>query len=132
MAGTGKSTMLMSAREAWQAQVYRVHGAALAAKAAEGLEESFGIASRTLASWERGWERGFDKLGPGDVFVIDEAELNPVENIWEYLLSNAFGHQVWETYEAILDACCDAWNSITKIPDLIKSIARRKWAEVRI
>jgi Ti-type conjugative transfer relaxase TraA len=73
MAGAGKSTMLMSAREAWQAQGYRVHGAALAGKAAEGLEESSGIASRTLASWERGWERGFDKLGPRDVFVIDEA-----------------------------------------------------------
>jgi Ti-type conjugative transfer relaxase TraA len=73
MAGAGKSTALMSAREAWQAQGYRVHGAALAGKAAEGLEESSGIASRTLASWERGWERGFDKLGPRDVFVIDEA-----------------------------------------------------------
>jgi Ti-type conjugative transfer relaxase TraA len=73
MAGAGKSTMLMSAREAWQAQGYRVHGAALAGKAAEGLEGSSGIASRTLASWERGWERGFDKLGPRDVFVIDEA-----------------------------------------------------------
>jgi Ti-type conjugative transfer relaxase TraA len=73
MAGAGKSTMLMSAREAWQAQGYRVQGAALAGKAAEGLEESSGIASRTLASWERGWERGFDKLGPRDVFVIDEA-----------------------------------------------------------
>jgi Ti-type conjugative transfer relaxase TraA len=73
MAGAGKSTMLMSAHEAWQAQGYRVYGAALAGKAAEGLEESSGIASRTLASWERGWERGFDKLGPRDVFVIDEA-----------------------------------------------------------
>jgi ATP-dependent exoDNAse (exonuclease V) alpha subunit len=45
----------------------------LAGKAVEGLEESSGIASRTLASWERGWERGFDQLGPRDVFMIDEA-----------------------------------------------------------
>ena len=73
LAGAGKSTMLAAAREAWVAQGYRVHGAALAGKAAEGLEESAGIASRTLASWERGWERGFDRLGPRDVLVIDEA-----------------------------------------------------------
>ena len=75
LAGAGKSTMLAAAREAWAAEGYRVQGAALAGKAAEGLEESAGIASRTLASWERGWARGFDQLGPKDVFVIDEAGL---------------------------------------------------------
>ncbi len=73
LAGAGKSTLLSAAREAWEAEGFAVHGAALAGKAAEGLEESAGIASRTLASWEKGWERGFDQLGPKDVFVIDEA-----------------------------------------------------------
>jgi Ti-type conjugative transfer relaxase TraA len=73
LAGAGKSTMLSAAREAWEAQGYQVHGAALAGKAAEGLEESSGIASRTLASWEHGWQNGRGVLAKGDVLVIDEA-----------------------------------------------------------
>lgn len=72
-AGAGKSTMLAAARDAWEAQGYTVHGAALSGKAAEGLEESSGIKSRTLASWSRGWENDRSQLNRGDVFVIDEA-----------------------------------------------------------
>ncbi len=72
-AGAGKSTMLAAASEAWEAQGYQVHGAALAGKAAEGLEESSGIESRTLASWSYSWDRGRDLIGRSDVFVIDEA-----------------------------------------------------------
>ncbi|TAZ06255.1 Ti-type conjugative transfer relaxase TraA (plasmid) [Rhizobium ruizarguesonis] len=71
-AGAGKSTMLAAARQAWEAQGYRVHGAALAGKAAEGLEESSGISSRTLASWEYSWQADRSRLNARDVFVIDE------------------------------------------------------------
>ncbi|MGR9285029.1 MULTISPECIES: Ti-type conjugative transfer relaxase TraA [Rhizobium] len=71
-AGAGKSTMLAAARQAWEAQGYRVHGAALAGKAAEGLEQSSGIASRTLASWEYSWQADRGRLNARDVFIIDE------------------------------------------------------------
>jgi len=72
-AGAGKSTMLAAAREAWEAEGYQVHGAALSGKAAEGLEESSGIESRTLASWSYSWYHGRGVIGSSDVFVIDEA-----------------------------------------------------------
>ncbi|HMR34586.1 MAG TPA: AAA family ATPase, partial [Geminicoccaceae bacterium] len=72
-AGAGKSTLLAAARSAWQREGYRVIGAALSGKAAAGLEDSSGIASRTLAAWEHRWDHGMTSLGPKDVLVIDEA-----------------------------------------------------------
>jgi len=73
LAGAGKSTLLAAARVAWESNGRRVIGAALAGKAAEGLEDSSGIRSRTLASWEMAWASGRELLGRGDVMVIDEA-----------------------------------------------------------
>ncbi|EJB01311.1 Ti-type conjugative transfer relaxase TraA [Rhizobium leguminosarum bv. trifolii WSM597] len=73
LAGAGKSTLLAAARLAWESEGHRVIGAALAGKAAEGLEDSSGITSRTLASWELAWANGRDTLHRGDVLVIDEA-----------------------------------------------------------
>ncbi|RXT19583.1 Ti-type conjugative transfer relaxase TraA [Rhizobium leguminosarum] len=73
LAGAGKSTLLAAARLAWESEDRRVIGAALAGKAAEGLEDSSGIRSRTLAAWELIWANGHETLHRGDVLVIDEA-----------------------------------------------------------
>lgn len=72
-AGTGKSTALGVARAAWEAEGYRVVGAALSGIAAENLEKGSGIRSRTLASLEYAWARDRDHLTRNDVLVIDEA-----------------------------------------------------------
>src|SRR4051794_31770927 len=74
-AGTGKSTMLGAAREAWEAQGYTVRGAALSGIAAESLEGDSGISSSTLASLEHAWGQSRDHLTGRDVLVIDEAGL---------------------------------------------------------
>lgn len=71
-AGSGKSTLLGTAKRAWEAQGYKVEGVAIAGVAAEGLEVSSGISSRTLASWEYRLANGH-ALGERDVLVIDEA-----------------------------------------------------------
>ena len=72
-AGTGKSYALNSARQIWESKDYRVLGAALAGKAAEGLENSAGIKSRSLHSLEYALDEGRETLGEKDVLVIDEA-----------------------------------------------------------
>ncbi|THV20918.1 Ti-type conjugative transfer relaxase TraA [Peteryoungia ipomoeae] len=72
-AGAGKTTMMKAAREAWEAEGYRVVGGALAGKAAEGLEKEAGIVSRTLSSWELRWSQGKDLLDDKTVLVMDEA-----------------------------------------------------------
>ena len=56
-------------------------------------------------------------------------ELNPVENLWQFLRQNHLANRVFDTYTAIVDACCEAWNALTANPDRIRSIATREWAE---
>lgn len=73
LAGAGKSTMLATAADAWRRQGIAVHGAALAGKAADGLQEASGIPSRTLASLELSWKNGNKPIKQGDVLIIDEA-----------------------------------------------------------
>jgi Ti-type conjugative transfer relaxase TraA len=87
-AGTGKSALLGVAREAWEAAGYEVRGVALSGIAAENLESGSGIASRTIASIEHGWEQGRDLLTSRDVLVIDEAGMVGTRQL-ERVLSHA-------------------------------------------
>ena len=57
-------------------------------------------------------------------------ELNPVENIWQYLRANWLSNRVFDTYGDIIDAACWAWNNLIALPDTIKSIATREWAHI--
>lgn len=57
-------------------------------------------------------------------------ELNPVENIWQYLRANWLSNRVFETFEEIIDAACDAWNKLLAQPETITSIGMRQWAHV--
>jgi transposase len=57
-------------------------------------------------------------------------ELNPVEQVWQYLRANYLSNRVFETYDDIIDAACEAWNRLIKLSDVITSIGMRDWAHV--
>ena len=57
-------------------------------------------------------------------------ELNPVENVWQFLRSNGLAISVFDRYDAIVAACCDAWNHFADDPATVTSITSRPWAAV--
>jgi len=57
-------------------------------------------------------------------------ELNPVENIWEYLRGNKLANTVFETYDEIVDKACEAWVFFANDKDRVASITSRDWATV--
>ena len=55
-------------------------------------------------------------------------ELNPTENVWQFLRDNYLSNRVFKSYDDIVDHCCDAWNKLIDQPWRIMSIGLRDWA----
>jgi hypothetical protein len=43
-------------------------------------------------------------------------ELNPVENIWQYMRDNWLSNRIFKSYDDIVDHCCYAWNTLVDRP----------------
>ena len=55
-------------------------------------------------------------------------ELNPVENVWQFIRDNWLSNRVFRCYDDIVDHCCHAWNRLVEQPWTIMSIGLRDWA----
>jgi transposase len=55
-------------------------------------------------------------------------ELNPVENVWQFMRDNWLSNRIFTSYNDLLDHCCDAWKKLTNQPWTIMSIGLRDWA----
>ncbi len=81
---------------------------------------------------QAGWHTTGELKMPKNIIPIflppRSPELNSVENIWQYLRQTWLSNRVFESYEEIVDACCDAWNKLIDRPWKIMSIGMRKWA----
>jgi transposase len=57
-------------------------------------------------------------------------ELNPVENVWQFLRQTKLSNRLLDGCQAILTAARQAWNSLVADPAPIASIATRQWATI--
>ncbi len=55
-------------------------------------------------------------------------ELNPQENIWQFMRANWLSNRIFESYDDIVVQCCFAWNQLIAQPWKIMSISLRDWA----
>jgi transposase len=79
-----------------------------------------------------GWHGAANLAIPDNLTLLPlppySPELNPVENVWQYLRANWLSNRIFETYGDIIDAACEAWNKLTAMPAVIQSIGMREWA----
>lgn len=54
-------------------------------------------------------------------------ELNPVERLWLYLRERFLSLRLLDDYDAIVEACCIAWCTLSAEPGRIKSLSSYPW-----
>ena len=79
-----------------------------------------------------GWQIADDLVIPDTITLLPLSarapELNPVENVWQYLRDNWLGDRIFASYDDIIDQCCKAWKMLVDQPWKIISIGLRDWA----
>jgi transposase len=81
---------------------------------------------------QAGWHSS-DKLAvPANISIVllpsKSPELNPTENIWQFMRDNWLSNRVFASFDDIVDHCCEAWNKLVDQPWRIMSIGLRDWA----
>ena len=81
-----------------------------------------------------GWHTTGKLIVPANIVLVHlppkSPELNPVENIWQYLRQTWLSNRVFDSYNEINAACCDAWNNLVNETGRIASIGTRTWAAI--
>ncbi len=81
---------------------------------------------------QAGWHTSNKLQVPDNITIVTlpprSPELNPVENIWQFMRDNWLSNRVFTSYDDIVGHCCDAWNKLVDQPWKIMSIGMRDWA----
>jgi hypothetical protein len=83
---------------------------------------------------QAGWHTTQALTVPRNITILPlpprSPELNPTENIWQFIRQNALSNRVFKSYDDIVTLCCEAWNALLDQPWKIMSIGLRDWASV--
>jgi len=102
-----------------------LHLAAISAEVAAGGHAA-------LLVDQAGWHMTPRLVVPDNITIVPLPpkcpELNPQENVWEFMRDNWLSNRIFTCYDNIVDHCCDAWNKLVRQPWTIMSIGMRDWA----
>jgi hypothetical protein len=81
---------------------------------------------------QAGWHLSSRLVVPANMTLVPLPpkcpELNPQENVWQFIRDNWLSNRIFKSYADIVDHCCDAWNNLIDQPSRITSIGMRDWA----
>ena len=81
---------------------------------------------------QAGWHLSADLVVRANITIVPLPakcpELNPQENVWQFMRDNRLSNRVFTSYDNIVDHCCFAWNRLIEQPWTIMSIGHREWA----
>lgn len=101
-----------------------LHLAAISADVAPGRHAA-------LLLDQAGWHVARDLVVPGNITLVPLPakcpELNPQENIWQFLRENWLSNTVFLDEEHLVDQCCQAWNKLEAQPWIVMSVGMRDW-----
>src|SRR4051794_4798946 len=81
---------------------------------------------------QAGWHLSAGLVLPDNITLVvlppKCPELNPAENVWQFMRDNWLSNRVFASYTDLVDHCCEAWNKLIERPWTIMSIGLRDWA----
>ena len=83
--------------------------------------------TRVVILDQAGWHGARDLKIPSNISLLPlpprSPELNSQENIWQFIRQNWLSNRIFQSFDDIVDHCCDAWNALIEQPWKIMSIA---------
>ena len=78
-----------------------------------------------------GWHLSKTLVVPDNITILPLPpkcpELNPQENIWQFLRDNWLSNRIFSSYDDIVEQFCQAWNRLVNQKSRITSIEMREW-----